>query len=286
MANITSFGKTIRLFLLEGSTNGLVTAELSNWTGKAFRIPRIKLKEYVTRDDLQKPGIYLLFGKNEANEDAAYIGEAENGIERLQQQLAKEFWNEAIIFNSKDKYLNKASIKYLEHRIHSVALQADRYDLTNSNIPTKSEISEAEQAELEEFLYNIRLLTSTLGHRIFEELNETLEKKGNDETVFYCKGPNGANAKGALSTEGFVVYKDSLFTIVKQPSINPGYQRLKEKLISEGILVEQEGSYMLQRDYPFSSTSAAASIVLGRAASGPIHWKTINGIDLKSIEQL
>lgn len=36
MSNALLFGKTIRLFLVEGNTNGLVTAELSNWTGKAF----------------------------------------------------------------------------------------------------------------------------------------------------------------------------------------------------------------------------------------------------------
>lgn len=27
-----ALGKTIRLFLVEGTTNGLITAELSNWT--------------------------------------------------------------------------------------------------------------------------------------------------------------------------------------------------------------------------------------------------------------
>lgn len=284
MITTNSFGKTIRLFLLEGNTNGLVTAELSNWTGKAFRIPRFKLRDYTTREDLQKPGIYLLFGKNEANEDASYIGEAENGIERLQQQLSKEFWNEAILFNSKDKYLNKASIKYLEHRIHFIALKAARYEVTNTNVPTKSEISEAEQAELEEFLYNIKLLTATLGHRIFEELNETVEKEGQEQSVFYCRANNGADAKGSPSTEGFVVYKGSLFTSAKQLSINPGYFRLKEKLIADKVLTLGNGHYKLQKDYPFNSSSAAASIVLGRAESGPQSWKTLEGIELKSLE--
>jgi hypothetical protein len=70
---LNSFGKTIRLFLVEGNTNGLITAELSNWTGIGVKVPKIKIKEYNSRSELQKPGVYILFGKNENNEDSAYI---------------------------------------------------------------------------------------------------------------------------------------------------------------------------------------------------------------------
>lgn len=110
-----SFGKTIRLFLVEGSMNGLVTAELSNWTGKSFKLPRIKVKDYLSREEFKNPGIYILLGKNEKNEDAAYIGEGEPVIDRIKDHLVKkDFWNEVILFVSKDKYLNKASIKFLK----------------------------------------------------------------------------------------------------------------------------------------------------------------------------
>lgn len=285
MTDIVSFGKTIRLFLLEGHTNGLVIAELSNWTGRAFRLPRIKIKEYNTREELKRPGVYVLFGKNEKDEDAAYIGEAENGIDRLQQQLnEREFWNETIIFNSKDKYLNKASIKYLENRMHDTAIKAARYEIVNGNTPPKPEISEAEQAELEEFLYNIKLLTASLGHRIFEELKETIEVAGKKEVIFSCKSGNGADAKGTFSTEGFVVFKDSIFVSTNQPSMHEGYKQQKEKLIQDGTLVQYNGNFKLQKHFTFSSSSRAAQIVLGRSASGPIEWKTQDGISLKQFE--
>lgn len=40
-------------------------------------------------------------------------------LKRLNQQLnQKEFWNEAIVFISKDENLNKAHTKYLENRLH------------------------------------------------------------------------------------------------------------------------------------------------------------------------
>ena len=281
MDELKMFGKTIRMFLMEGNINGLVTAELSNWTGKAFRIPRIKVREYELRDDLKRPGVYILFGKNEENQDAAYIGEAESGIDRIKQHLVeKEFWNEAFVFNSKDKYLNKASIKYLENRMHNIGKNANRYDLLNGNVPNKPEISEAEQAELEEFLYNVKLLTSTLGHRIFEELKETLNNQEKKEEIFYCKSSSGADARGSLSTEGFVVFKNSIFAHDSQPALHLGYRQHKERLIDEGILIPFEGNYQLQKHYTFSSPSRAAQIILGRSASGPVEWKTKTGVSL------
>lgn len=38
------FGKTIKLFLIDGEPNGRMSCELSNWTGKAFKIPRKQIK--------------------------------------------------------------------------------------------------------------------------------------------------------------------------------------------------------------------------------------------------
>jgi|WetSurMetagenome_2_1015567.scaffolds.fasta_scaffold141995_2 hypothetical protein len=77
------FGKTIKLFLIDGEPNGRMTCELSNWSGKAYRIPRIKLKECTDRSDLKSPGIYFLFGKDEQGNDLVYVGEAESVFSRL-----------------------------------------------------------------------------------------------------------------------------------------------------------------------------------------------------------
>ena len=35
-----NYGKSIRLFLIEGIADGRWMCELSNWTGKAYKIPR------------------------------------------------------------------------------------------------------------------------------------------------------------------------------------------------------------------------------------------------------
>ncbi len=37
------YGKSIELFLVNGTADSIVTAELSNWNGKAIKIPRIEV---------------------------------------------------------------------------------------------------------------------------------------------------------------------------------------------------------------------------------------------------
>ncbi|MDV3752854.1 GIY-YIG nuclease family protein [Elizabethkingia anophelis] len=281
---MNTFGKTIRLFLVDGTANGLTTAELSNWTGIGVKVPRIKIREYSNRPEFQKPGVYILIGKGENNEDAAYIGEAEVIANRLFQQIAdKDFWNEVIFFGSKDKYLNKASVKYLENRLHALALNAGRYTI-NQNTPTRSELSEAEQAELEEFLSHAKVLTATLGHKLFEALEETVEDNEVQNQIFYCRNGAGAESKGSPSTEGFIVYKDSLFIITEQPSLADGIRLERQKMLNDGTLKIESDFYKLTKDYVFTSPSRAAAATLARSASGPLEWKTAEGIQLKTFE--
>ena len=136
------FGKTIKIFLIDGDPNGRMSCELSNWSGKAYKVPRNKIKECSDRSDLISTGVYLLFGKDEDGNEQVYIGEAESILKRLNQHFTqKDFWNESIIFISKDENLNKAHIKYLENRLHEIAKSAKRYKVENSITPTQSSIS-------------------------------------------------------------------------------------------------------------------------------------------------
>ena len=179
------FGKTIKIFLIDGDPNGRMSCELSNWSGLAYKIPRIKIKDCTDRDDLTSTGVYLLFGKDDEDKDQVYIGEAESILKRLNQQLTqKDFWNEAIVFISKDENLNKAHIKYLENRLHDIAKSANRYKVDNSIIPTQSSISESDRAEMEEFIEYIKMLVNTLGHKVFDEKRE-FKPKQKQETWYF-----------------------------------------------------------------------------------------------------
>lgn len=274
------FGKTIKIFLIDGDPNGRMTCELSNWTGKAYKIPRIKVKECVDRQDLNSTAVYLLLGKNEDNKDLVYIGEAENVLTRLNQHLSqKDFWKEAIVFISKDENLNKAHIKYLENRLHDIACKTKRYEIENGCTPTLSSISESDRAEMEEFIENVKLLVNTLGHKVFEEKRE-ISINSKPKELLYIKSTRGCDAIGEQTSEGFLVLKGSKIADSMTPSTSPSFVKFREDLIEKGIIVDLE----FNEDFIFSSPSYAAAIVMGRNANGLTEWKTSDGRILKSIE--
>lgn len=278
-----TFGKTIKIFLIDGDPNGRMSCELSNWTGKAYKIPRIKIKDCTDREDLISTGVYLLFGKDDDGKDLVYIGEAETILKRLNQHLnQKDFWNETVVFISKDENLNKAHIKYLENRLHDIAKNANRYKVENYITPTLSSISEPDQAEMEEFLENIKMLVNTLGHKVFEEKRDFHPKQKKD--TFYIKAARGADAEGEPSSDGFVVFKGSKAAGTTVPSMTPNFLNLRQKLIDEKAIVENGNNYEFVEDYIFSSPSTAAAMVMGRNANGLTEWKLKNGKTLKEYE--
>lgn len=277
------FGKTIKIFLIDGEPNGRMSCELSNWSGKAYKIPRIKIKDCSDRNDLTSTGVYLLFGKDEEGKDLVYIGEAENILKRLNQHLSqKDFWNETISIISKDENLNKAHVKYLENRLHTIALNAKRYKVENSIIPTQSSISESDRAEMEEFIENIKMLVNTLGHKVFYEKREIKKKQIIDR--FYIKSVRGADATGELTSDGFVVYKGSRATNSITASMGSNLINFRKKLIDSGVFTDKIDFLEFSEDYIFSSPSTAAGIVMGRNANGLLEWKLENGKTLKEYE--
>jgi hypothetical protein len=277
------FGKTIKIFLIDGDPNGRMSCELSNWSGKAYKIPRIKIKDCTDRTDLVSTGVYLLFGKDDEGKDQVYIGEAETILKRLNQQLtSKDFWHETIVFVSKDENLNKAHIKYLENRLHEIANTANRYKVENSVTPTQSSISESDRAEMEEFIENIKLLVNTLGHKVFEEKREFKPKQ--KQNTFFIKAARGADAQGEPTSDGFVVLKGSKAAGSTVASMTQNFVSLRHKLISEGDLIDKGDYLEFPDDHIFSSPSTGASIVLGRNANGLTEWKLKDGKSLKDFE--
>ena len=201
-------GKTTEMFLVEGTADGLVTAELSNWNGKAIRIPRTEV-DACQRDDIQGVGVYLLFCKDDNGADSVYIGEAENILKRLRQHLTdykndKEqyYWSTAVCFVGTD--LNKALIRYLEWRLVDKTKKCGRYAVLTKATYGSTVLKESQVASMEEFLDNIAVLLNALGYRVLVPV-----KKSSSKTkVLNCIG-NKAQAKGFVSPAGFTVMSGS-----------------------------------------------------------------------------
>ncbi len=277
-------GKLISIFLIDGIPDGRLVGEISNWTGKAFKIPRKLLKESANREELTKTGVYFLFGKSEDNpdEDAVYIGEAEEAYKRLAQQQKMEFWSEAVVFISKDENLNKAHVKYLESKIYDIAKAAKRYTITNSSIPTCPALSESEQAVMTEFISNLRVLINTLGYKVLEPFADATEKQKN---LYFIKAARGADGKAVVTNEGVVVIEGSEIATSTVPSMSSAFIKQRQKLIDQGVIKKTDEKLIFTKDYLFSSPSTAAAVVMGRNANGRIEWKDKKAKTLKEKEE-
>ena len=83
-------GKTIQVFLTDGTPSGLKVADITSNIEQAFFIPRSKLDQARNRDELKQPGVYFLFGsEDETVKPVAYIGQSKNCIHRLKQHDQK-----------------------------------------------------------------------------------------------------------------------------------------------------------------------------------------------------
>lgn len=275
------YGKSIELFLVNGTAEGLVTAELSNWNGKSIKIPRTGVLG-CDREDVKGAGVYFLFCQEESGDDSVYIGEAENVLDRLNQHLRdyhsgkeKYYWNTAVVFVGRD--LNKALIRYLENRLVEIARDSKRYIVLTRNTYKNTVMKESQIAVMEEFIENVKILISTLGYKVLVPAPQAT-----DETVYlYCKG-SGANAKGFVSAGGFTVLKDSVISDHIVPSLETSgktYYILRNKLESDGTISDR----IFTRNYEFSAPSAASAVILGHTSNGNIDWKTADGTKLRDL---
>jgi len=236
------------------------------------------LKDVSNRNDLRKTGVYFLIGLNEDDKETVYIGEAEDVFKRLHQHQERDDWTEALVFISKDENLNKAHIKYLEFSLYNEAVEAKRYKVLNSNVPTKPAISEAEIAVMGEFSTNLKLLVGAFGFKIFEKLTESFIST---QDKYFIDSARGAVATGIMTTEGFVVFKGSKIARTEVPSMPTSFKKKRAQIINEKIVIDFE----FTQDYLFSSPSTAAAVIMGRSANGLLEWKLKDGSTLRENEQ-
>jgi hypothetical protein len=274
-------GFPLRIFLSDGTPDGLRIVEKSNWIGRGVVCARSQFRYAKARPEFKKTGIYTLRGPSpEGDLPTIYIGEGDPSLPRLEQHFAtKDFWTSLILFTSKDENLNKAHVQYLESRLTTLTKNANRCELENRNSPQLPTLSEPDTAEMEEFLEEMLLIYPILGLSVFErpQARSTSEKK------LYLHA-RGVTAEGYEDAEGFVVLAGSQVTKDTVPSAQRFLIALRQSLIERGIIVQDGEAYRIAQDYTFDSPSAASGAILGRSSNGRDDWKDIEGRTLKEIQ--
>lgn len=275
-------GELIELFLVNGTYESLVIAELANWNVKALKIPRVEVSS-CTQEDIRDVGVYFLFCEDSDGTLSVYIGEAENIYERLMQHISKYktgeeefYWNNAVAFLGKD--LNKASIRYLENKLVNIAKMNGNYKVLTKKTYQNTVIKDSTKATLEKFIENLKLVLTALGYKVLAPAPVAKQ----DTTYLYCKRA-GANGKGFVSNGGFTVLKDTIVsgkTVPSMETYGKSYYALRCQLQETGVIQNN----IFTRDYEFNAPSAASSVLLGRTSNGNIEWVTEAGLKLKDMD--
>lgn len=270
-------GTSIKLFLVEGSPSGLVTAGIGQWTGQAIVVPRSKVADFSSRPEAKRPGVYVLVGPDPGNEDheRVYVGETELALERIKEHVAKvDFWTKACVFTSSDGSLTKAHVKYLESRLIEVVKDRGRAAM-GQNASSRPALPEAEVSDMEHFLDRVLVLLPVLGFDFTRPSPEVLAAAASTSGPTFEYTVKGAKARAREVDEEFIVLKGSSASARPAKSWDT-YRDLHKELLAEGVLVQDPANadlYTFSRDYPFKSPSAAGTVVSASTVSGRAVWR-------------
>ncbi|MGM0856242.1 MAG: GIY-YIG nuclease family protein [Pseudomonadota bacterium] len=279
---------SIRIFLADGTPEGLRIVEKSNWTGRAVVANRSQLERALSRSEMAQPGVYVLTGQTEEGAAKLYVGEADALCERIKQHVAgKEFWTRSIAFTSTNEGLNKANVRYLEARLLALAKAANQWAVENTAYPSPPPLNEADSADAEWFLAEMLVIFPLLGIDAFEAASSQAVASSSEKVeppLTLYLNERGAEGTGREVADGFVVFKNSLARVEETVSIHD-YMREQRQLLQErGVLTPVNGKLVFTQDFRFSSPSTAAGVLVGGSANGRRAWKDASGKTLKAIQ--
>ena len=274
-------GRSLELYFIDGKPDGMLTAEVFNWTGHVLMTPRTQITKALSRPESKRTGVYVLLGERDG-EPLAYIGEAEDIGKRLRDHVsAKDWWTSAVLITTAGDGLHKAHVKYLESRLVQIAREIGSVQLDNGNAPPRPSLSEAHIANMEVFLDTLLLVLPAIRIDMFLSKKRPAKPKPQEQTTLSTPAFELASDRLGLKASAFL---DGAEFIVEAGSISRAewvgseahdisYRMLREKLSREGVLVAEGDHARFTENYAFRSPSAAAAVVTGRPASGPAEWR-------------
>lgn len=286
-------GRTLKLYLVDGTPSGVITAELGVSSVRAAVASRTALPELIRREEAIRTGVYLLVGPDPdlPGRQLAYVGEGDQVRTRLayhDADEAKEFFTRVVLIVSKDENLTKAHGRYLESRIIAAIRNAGRAKLVNGTEPPFRGLPEPEIADMERVLDEIEILLPILGFDILrpagheagvqsrtESGEPIVQPVLDDPDAIFTFTESGTDARAREASDEFVVLAGSLAKRQEVPSCGEGLKRRRVQLIADGILQPTDGAKFLRfaADTAFDSPSGAAGVVYGGNVSGNRYWR-------------
>jgi hypothetical protein len=280
-------GRSLKLYLVDGSATGIVTVEIGNWSGHILFSPRTRIETALARAEVSRTGVYILIGPDDEDQgqQKIYVGEADELKSRIiSHNKEKEFWDRFVSISSKDMNLTKAHVKYLEGRLLDFAHESAKVSVDNKTNPSFDKLPEADISDMESFLEEVRLALPVLGIDFFPTRRivrkNQRERDKNDisdegEINFLLKNTKaGIDAKATEINGKFVVLEGSKGSLKERSSfLSSGIKLVRDRLLISGVAeATSDDNFILRKDAEFNSPSGASVFLHGTSRNGRIDW--------------
>lgn len=277
----SNFGRTIKLFLVNGNFSGLIKATVFGWTGIVYVCNSSSFGALLVQEEVDRTGIYVLFGPDPDNsqKNRVYIGSGNSVSKRIEESVKEEkneFWEKVYTFTTSDDEISKGHAEYLEARIIDIARKAGNVTRSEKNTnpdPKKRALPLADRDEMERFIQYLKVIFPVVGLEVISQMYEedsSLEEVS--DVVLEVKFKKEEYANIFVKDGKFIVQKDALAAGGGYDNIkNDSYRELRKELIDNGILIRDhnsDGKMKFSKNYTFKSPSAAASVILNRTRGG------------------
>lgn len=276
---MTDAGRSLQLYFIDGRPDGMLTAEMFNWTGHVLSTPRTRLSEALARAEAGQTGVYLLIGEKDGS-PITYIGESDDIATRIKQHdTQRDWWTKAVLVTSNANNLHKAHVRYLEARLVEEARNAGA-NLENGNTPPRGSLSEADRTNMEAFLSIILMMLPAIRVDLFIK---DVRPADPAKIILQQTGPvfemetvkHGVRGEAMIRDGEFVVKAGSVARATWEgaPGHSPSYSALHAQLLETGVLRLSGDHATFADNYAFSSPTAAAVVINGRSTNGQTAWK-------------
>lgn len=281
-------GRSVRLYLVDGSPTGIITAEIMNWTGHVLVTPRSRLAEALQRSEAARTGVYFLVGDDpeQPSKSRVYVGEGDSVIDRIKshsKDSQKDFWTRACLVTSKDTNLTKAHVRYLENRFVELTKLADRANVANGNEPARKSLPESDVADMEFFIDQVQVVLPVVGfdflrpkaHAQIGNADELPVRTGTQLDLVMTSGKYGYEAR-AIEVDGEITVLAGSRGTTESFATNI-YASLRQQLMNDRRLVPTNDPNFVEfsEDVTFASPSAAAAVIKNRNTNGRTAWRLV-----------
>lgn len=292
-----SHGRSVRLFLDNGAVTGLVTAEIMNWTGILLTGPRSLLPLALRRYPLTCTGVYLLRGDApQSSLPLVYVGETDDLAQRMTRHESTrdmDFWSDFMLIFSKDPYLTKAHVTWLEAELIALLREARLCKLRNGNDGQRAKLPAPDQADMTTFLDEVRLLLPVLGFDLMrvpllpaapdpapgqhtDPAPDGRSVPGEERPLQFCLHSHalGVQASATQIAGEFVLMAGSIGCHQMRNSLTPKLRLLRAQAKESGLITpEPPNHFRLIGNMAFSSPTAASRFLYGTSRNGATDWR-------------